>query len=85
MKSYAEEIKMPYTAKYIRISKIRELLIEGETKIRIAGDAKEKVAEFLDLAVGAAVKEIINKLPRKSKGSSKGELKRITIQAADFE
>ena len=76
---------MPYTAKYIRISKIRELMVEGETKIRIAGDAKEKLAEYLDNALGEAIKEMINKLPRKSKGSSKGELKRITLQAADFE
>ena len=74
----------PYTAKYVRISKIKELLIEGETKIRIAGEAKEKVAEFLDKAVETAIKDLINKLPRKSKGDSKGELKRITIQLDDF-
>ena len=74
-----------YTAKYVRVSKIRELLIEGETKIRVAGDAKDKVNEYLDKAVEAAVKELINKLPRKSKGQSKGELKRITIQEQDFE
>ena len=72
---------MPYTLKYVRISKIKELLIEGETKIRIAGEAKEKVAEFLDKAVETAIKDLINKLPRKSKGDSKGELKRITIPA----
>ncbi len=74
-----------YTAKYIRVSKIRDLLIEGETKIRVAGDAKDNVYEYLDKAVEAAVKELINKLPRKSKGQSKGELKRITIQKQDFE
>lgn len=75
---------MPYQAKYVRISKIKELLIEGEQKIRIAGAAKEKVAEYLDKAVAAAVKDLIAKLPRKSKGDSKGELKRITIQDEDF-
>ena len=73
-----------YTAKYIRVSKIKELFIEGQTKIRISGEAKDKVHEYIDLAVGAAVKELIDKLPRKSKGSSKGELKRITIQLDDF-
>jgi len=73
-----------YTAKYIRVSKIKELFIEGETKIRISGEAKDKVHEFIDLAVGVAVKELIDKLPRKSKGASKGELKRITIQLDDF-
>jgi histone H3/H4 len=59
-------------------------LREGDQKIRIAGDAKDKVAEYLDKAVEAAVKEIISKLPRKSKGEGKGSLKRITIQAEDF-
>ncbi|WP_457919052.1 hypothetical protein [Candidatus Lokiarchaeum ossiferum] len=80
-----EEITMVYQAKYVRVSKIRDLLVEGETKIRVAGDAKEKVNEYLDKAIEAAVKELIDKLPRKSKGSSKGELKRITIQTQDFE
>ena len=74
-----------YTAKYIRVSKIRELLIEDEQKIRIAGDAKDLVYEFLDKAVAAGCKDLIDKLPRKSKGSNKGELKRITITKADFE
>jgi len=74
-----------YTARFVRVSKIRDLLIEGETKIRVAGDAKDNVYEYLDKAVEAAVKELINKLPRKSKGQSKGELKRITIQKQDFE
>lgn len=73
-----------YTAKYIRISKIRDLLVEGDTKIRVAGDAKDQLAEFLDKAVEKAAKELIDKLPRKSKGTEKGQLKRITIQAEDF-
>jgi len=76
---------MGYEAKYIRVSKIRDLLAEGDTKIRVAGDAKDKVNEYLDKAVEAAVKDLIEKLPRKSKGTGKGELKRITIQIQDFE
>ena len=76
--------KMTYTAKYIRVSKIKELFVEGDTKIRISGEAKDKVHEYIDEAVAKAVKELIDKLPRKSKGSSKGELKRITIQVDDF-
>ncbi|MHA1718739.1 MAG: hypothetical protein ACTSWX_10715 [Promethearchaeota archaeon] len=75
---------MTYTAKYIRVSKIKELFVEGDTKIRISGEAKDKVHEYIDEAVAKAVKELIDKLPRKSKGSSKGELKRITIQVDDF-
>lgn len=76
---------MTYSAKYIRISKIRDLLVEGDTKIRVSGDAKDQLAEFFDKAVEKAVKDLIEKLPRKSKGSQKGSLKRITIQAEDFE
>jgi histone H3/H4 len=79
------KFQMPYQAKYIRTSKIRDLLVEGDTKIRVSGDAKDKLAEYLDNAVAAATKELIEKLPRKSKGASKGELKRITIQQNDFE
>ena len=75
---------MAYKPKYIRISKIRDLLVEGETKIRIAGDAKDDLAEYLDKAVANAAKDLIDKLPRKSKGKEKGELKRITLKADDF-
>jgi hypothetical protein len=73
-----------YQAKYVRISKIKELLIEEQTKIRISGEAKGAVAKYLDEAVEKAVKELIDKLPRKSKGDKKGELKRITINLEDF-
>ena len=75
---------MPYDVKYVRISKVKDLLVEGDTKIRVAGDAKDKMAEYLDQAIEKAAKELINKLPRKSKGSEKGELKRITLQLEDF-
>ncbi|MHA1672641.1 MAG: hypothetical protein ACTSYI_03355 [Promethearchaeota archaeon] len=74
-----------YDTKYVRVSKVKELFVEEDKKIRIAGDAKDLVHEYLDKAVAAAAKELIDKLPRKSKGSSKGELKRITIQKDDFE
>jgi hypothetical protein len=74
-----------YQAKFVRISKIKELLKEGDTKIRISGEAKGKVAEFLDGAVAKAVKDLIDKLPRKSKGDKKGELKRITISLEDLQ
>jgi hypothetical protein len=73
-----------YQAKYVRISKIKELLVEEGTKIRISGEAKVDVAKYLDGAVEKAVKELIDKLPRKSKGDKKGELKRITILPEDF-
>ena len=76
---------MVYSAKYIRISKIRELLVEGDVKIRVSGEAKEDLAKYLDEALAVAAKELIDKLPRKSKGKEKGQLKRITLKPEDFE
>ncbi|MHA1820349.1 MAG: hypothetical protein ACTSU2_15045 [Promethearchaeota archaeon] len=75
---------MPYKAKYVRTSIVKSLFVEGDTKIRISADAKDKVWEYLDKKVEEGVKELINKLPRKSKGEKKGELKRITISPDDF-
>lgn len=75
---------MVYAAKYVRISKIKELLIHDDQKIRVSGDAKEKLAEYLDNAIENATIEMINKLPRKTKGEGKGQLKRITFQVEDF-
>lgn len=77
-------MNMAYKPKYIRISKIRDLLVEGETKIRVSGDAKDDLAEYLDKAIEQAAKDLIDKLPRKSKGKEKGELKRITIKTEDL-
>jgi len=73
-----------YIAKYVRISKVKELFVENAVKIRVSGDAKEDIAKYLDAAIEKAVKELINKLPRKSKGDKKGGLSRITIQHDDF-
>lgn len=75
---------MAYKAKYIRVSKIGDLFSEGDQKIRISSDAKEKVHEYLDSKIEEGVKELIDKLPRKSKGKQKGELKRITLMPDDF-
>jgi hypothetical protein len=76
---------MPYDVKYIRSSKIKELFAVGGQSIRISAEAKDLVHKFLDDAVKKGVEEILNKLPKKTKGDSKGELKRITIFPSDFE
>jgi hypothetical protein len=76
---------MPYTVKFIRSSKIKELFVVGDQSIRISADAKDMVYEYLDNKVAEGVQEILDKLPRKSKGDSKGELKRITVFPSDFE
>lgn len=80
-----EIVKNPeYQAKYIRISKIKDLLYDGEDKLRISAESKSLLAEFLDNAVIEATQKLIQKLPRKSKGDHKGELSRITFKAEDF-
>jgi hypothetical protein len=73
-----------YSAKYIRSSKVKELFIEGEEKIRISGEAKGEVWKFLDEWVAKGVKEIIKHMPRISKGDNVGKLKRITVMKEDM-
>lgn len=73
-----------YKPKYIRSSIIKELFVMGDQKIRVSAEAKGKVYEFLDKKVEDGVKAIIAKLPTKSKGDNKGELKRITILPEDL-
>ncbi len=76
---------MTYDVKYIRSSKIKDLFKVNKQSIRISAEAKDMVYKFLDDKVKEGVEEILNKLPRKTKGDSKGELKRITIFPSDFE
>jgi len=76
---------MPYAVKFIRSSKIKELFKVNKQNIRISAEAKDLVHKFLDEKVAEGVKEILDKLPRKTKGDSKGELKRITVFPSDFE
>ena len=68
-----------YTAKYIRVSKVKELFYNKEQQIRISGEAKADIWKFLDDYVAKGVQELISRLPRKSKGDRKGELSRITL------
>ncbi|MHA1729763.1 MAG: hypothetical protein ACTSWY_13695 [Promethearchaeota archaeon] len=81
---------MSYKVKYVRSSIVKKELFQVKqgknvTKIRISADAKDKIYKFLDSKVVEGVEELIAKLPRKSKGSNKGDLKRITILNEDFE
>ncbi len=76
---------MPYKPKWILSSKVRSLFIVEGQKLRISGEAKDKIMEYLDKAVEKGVKELIDKLPKKSKGPEKGELKRITLQLDDLQ
>ena len=80
-----EEVMEGYHAIYVRISKIRDLLFDGEVKLRLSGEARNTLAYFLDVKVNEGIKEKINVLPRNSKGERKGHLKRITLMKKDFE
>jgi hypothetical protein len=73
-----------YDVKYIRPTKLKALLVDGDVKIRLSGDAKDALYGYIDKAVENAVKVVIGKLPRKSKGDSKGQLSRITVQVDDI-
>ena len=79
-----------YKVKYIRSSIVKkELFVHKQgkqsIKIRISAGAMSKVMEYLDNKVDEGVKELIAKLPTKTKGEHKGELKRITILEEDFD
>ncbi len=76
---------MPYKPKWVLSSKVRGLFISEGQKVRISGEAKDKVMEYLDKAVEKGVKDLIEKLPKKSKGPEKGGLKRITLQLEDLQ
>lgn len=74
-----------YTAKYIRVSKVKELFKDKDQQIRISGEVKADVWKFLDDYVTKGVQELISRLPRKSKGDHKGELVRITISKEELQ
>jgi len=76
---------MEYKPKYVRSSIVKELFTYEGTKIRMSSEAKPLVFQYLDKKVEEAVKDLIAKLPTKSKGDHKGELKRITILPEDLE
>jgi len=70
-----------YVSPYIRFSKIKkDLFIEGEKKIRIAKDAIEDIQKIMEDAIKNAIKNMIAKLPRYTRGEKVGQLKSITIQ-----
>jgi hypothetical protein len=76
---------MPYKAKYVRFTLIKkDLYFDGETQIRVSGDAKDIVLEALDKAVEAEVKRQIALLPRNVKGDNKGQLKVQTLKPDMF-
>ncbi|NVM27979.1 MAG: hypothetical protein HWN65_03970 [Candidatus Helarchaeota archaeon] len=55
-----------------------------EKAVRVSGDAKPKIIEMLNDAVGSELDKMIEKLPKFSKGQKKGEIKRKTIKPEDL-
>ena len=55
-----------------------------EKGIRVSGESKRTIIDTLNKAVEDGIDKIIEKLPRLSKGQSKGELKRKTIMLEDL-
>ena len=74
-----------YTAIYHRPSKVKQLFVFDGTAIRVSGDAKALIAEFIDKKIGEAVLELVEKLPTFSRGDNQGKLKRITLMKSDLE
>jgi len=68
---------MSYKSKFLMKSRVDEYF--SKLGIRRAGDVKDGVIKWLDKQVEANIQQIIDVLPKKSKGKSKGELKRKTI------
>lgn len=73
---------MAYKSKFLMKSRIDEYF--SKLGIRRAGDVKDDVIKWLDKQVEANIQQIIDILPKKSKGKSKGELKRKTIMKEDM-
>jgi hypothetical protein len=77
-----------YVSRYIKFSVIKELfkIQDGDNtvQVRIAGTAKNAVKKYLDNKIVEGVTELLDKLPRKSKGDMKGQLKRFTIRDTDL-
>ena len=55
-----------------------------EQGIRISGDAKPKIIELLNKALENELSNVIDKLPKITKGQRKGEPKRKTIKLEDL-
>ena len=55
-----------------------------EKGIRVSADAKPKIIQMLNIEVAKEIDNIIDKLPKFSKGQKKGEIKRKTIKPEDL-
>jgi uncharacterized spore protein YtfJ len=67
---------------YVRPTKVWQYF--KEKGIRVAGEAKQKIIEKINQMIPAELDKIIDKLPKFTKGQSKGEAKRKTLKAEDI-
>ena len=69
---------------WTRVKPLFHGVYEGnETKLNVAGDAVDKIVEYLESKIKAGIQEIVDAMPKKSKGDHAGELVRKTIKVAD--
>ena len=61
-----------YETKYIYKSRVKNGFVdETGQKLRISGEAKDAFFKYVDDAVDACLKALIDKLPRKNRGENK--------------
>ncbi|MHA1230289.1 MAG: hypothetical protein ACTSRP_04215 [Candidatus Helarchaeota archaeon] len=68
---------------YVRLTRVWDSFKAKE--IRVSSEAKPKIIEILNKVVDKKIKEIIDKLPKYTKGANVGALKRKTIKLEDLE
>lgn len=73
---------------YTRTTIIRKLFVVihkgAETKIRIPKIVYKALAQHFDQVIQDEVKKILDRIPKKQRGDSKGELKRLTLKIEDL-
>jgi len=77
-----------YKSKYVKVSSVRELLVGtvkgSQIRIRISRDLIPDFSMYLDKEIESAVQKLINVIPKKQRGDSKGELKRSSLKIEDL-
>ncbi|MFX1450849.1 MAG: hypothetical protein ACFFCM_08405 [Promethearchaeota archaeon] len=69
---------------WTRVKPLFKGVYEGaETKLNVAGAAVDAIIGYLEERITEALDEIVQAMPRKTKGEHEGELIRKTIKASD--
>ncbi|MHA1299215.1 MAG: hypothetical protein ACTSO9_07270 [Candidatus Helarchaeota archaeon] len=69
---------------WTRVKPLLRGVYEGEeTKLNVAGAAVDPIIGYLEERIMEALQEIIDAMPKKTKGEHEGELIRKTVKASD--